>query len=287
MPVITIKFDELRKLGIELSNEEIIETLPMLGCDIEDYDDNVLKVEFFPNRPDNFSVEGISRSLKGFLGMELGIPKYTIKDSGFKVFVDEKISKIRPFIAVCIVKNLEFNEDKVKQIMEFQEDLHWVMGRDRKKVAIGLHNYDVVTPPFYYKAADPDNVAFVPLNSQEKMTLREILNKHETGRKYAHLLKQYKKYPLILDDDDNVLSMPPIINAELTKIDENTKNVLIDVTGTDFKAVMQTVNILSTSFAESGGKIETVEIIYPDKKVKTPDLTPKTKLLNVENVKKL
>ena len=69
------------------------------------------------------------------------------------------------------------------------------------------------------------------------MSLKEILQEHKKGRKYAHLLDKFDKYPLIVDSEDNILSMPPIINGELTKLTANTKNVLVDVTGTDEKAV--------------------------------------------------
>ena len=79
---------------------------------------------------------------------------------------------------------------------------------------------------------------------------------------------------LIVDADDDVLSMPPIINGELTKLTLDTRNLLIDVTGTDLQAVTQTLIILATSFAEAGGRIGTMEMAYPDRTMILPDLTP-------------
>ncbi|HPX78102.1 MAG TPA: phenylalanine--tRNA ligase subunit beta, partial [Methanobacterium sp.] len=77
MPVINFTYQNLYQLiGSQMDNQELIDLLPMIGSDIDDYDDDNLKVEFFPNRPDHFSVEGIARTLKGFMGIELGIPKY-------------------------------------------------------------------------------------------------------------------------------------------------------------------------------------------------------------------
>jgi phenylalanyl-tRNA synthetase beta chain len=153
--------------------------------------------------------------------------------------------------------------------MEFQENLHWVLGRDRKKVAIGIHNLDVLKPPFTYKAAKPDEYSFVALETSHKMTLQEILEDHKKGKKYAHLLDKFDKYPLITDSEDNVLSMPPIINGELTKLTENTVNVLIDVTGTDERAVNFALNIIACSFAETGGSIKSMDVIYNDRTVET------------------
>ncbi|MBC7090178.1 MAG: phenylalanine--tRNA ligase subunit beta, partial [Methanobacteriaceae archaeon] len=236
---------------------------------------------------DQLSVEGVARSLKGFLGLEKGLPSYNVENSGMKVYVDMSVTKIRPHIGMGIIKNVNFNDKKLKQVMEFQEDLHWVIGRDRKKVAIGIHNLDVVEAPFTYKAVKPDGVKFIPLDCDHEMTPAQILREHPKGVEYAHLLEQFDRYPLIVDKDENVLSMPPIINGELTKLTEDTRNILIDVTGTDERAVMQTLNIICTSFAESNGKIANLKIIRPEKEFITPNLTPKTKNLKVSNVTKI
>ena len=284
MPVITFEYNDLYKiLGMEIPQDELINILPMIASDIEDYNDDEVKVEFFPNRPDHLSVEGVARTLKGFLGITKGLPQYKLEPSGVNVKVDPALKNIRPCIAFGIVENVDLNGNKLKQVMEFQEDLHWVIGRDRKKVAIGIHNLDVIKPPFFYKAADPDKNSFVPLESMEEMTLNGILHHHKKGMEYAHLIEKFDKYPLIVDSEGNILSMPPIINGELTKLTENTKNILIDVTGTDEKAVNYALNIIMTSFAEVGGKLKSLNVVYEDRQVQTPDLTPKKKEVSVSN----
>jgi len=287
MPVITFDYEDLYEiLGREIDKNKIINLLPMIGSDIDYYDDKTIKVEFFPNRPDYLSVEGVARTLKGFLDMEKGLPEYFVERSGINVEVDAQLKNIRPFISFGIVENVDLSGNKLKRIIDFQEDLHWVIGRDRKKVAIGIHNLDVIEPPFYYKAADPDNNSFVPLES-EKMSLRQIVKDHKKGVKYAHLIEKFDKYPLIVDNNDNVLSMPPIINGELTKLTENTKNVLVDVTGTDERAVNYALNIIMTSFAEVGGNLKSLNVVYKDRNVETPNLMPKKKKIKVKNAKKI
>lgn len=288
MPVINFTYKDLNEvLGREIPKKELIDMLPMIGSDIEDYDDEWVKVEFFPNRPDYYSVEGIARTIKGFLDIETGMPHYSTSPSGISMTVDPALEGIRPYTACCIVEGIEITDDKLRQIMDFQEDLHWVLGRDRKKVAIGIHNLDVLKPPFFYKAADPDKNSFVALEMTEEMTLREILETHKKGVKYAELLKKFDKYPLIVDSESNVLSMPPIINGDLTKLSNSTKNIFIDVTGTDERAVNYALNIIATSFAESGGKIKTVEVVYRDCAVQRPDLTPKEMHVSVKNAERL
>jgi phenylalanyl-tRNA synthetase beta chain len=288
MPVINFTYQNLNELlGTSIDKGELIDLLPMIGSDIEDYDDENLKVEFFPNRPDHYSVEGIARTLKGFLQIEMGIPHYDLTPSGTSITVDPGLANIRPYTSCALVEGINLDDDKLVQIMEFQEDLHWVLGRDRKKVAIGIHNLDVLTPPFYYKAADPLTTSFVALDTDEEMNLQEILENHKKGRAYAHIIDKFDKYPLLIDSEDNVLSMPPIINGELTKLTADTKNVFVDVTGTDKKAVDHTLNIITTSFAESGAKIKTMDVIYPYETRTLPDLTPKKKVLRVENAQRM
>ena len=287
MPVITFKYQDLKDLGIDMEKDELIDTLPMMSSDIEDFDDEEIKVEFFPNRPDNLSVEGVARSFKGFIGQEIGFPDYKVEESGEYVEVDEDVAKIRPYIGFAKIDNVDFAGDKLKYIMDFQENLHWVIGRDRKKVAIGIHNADVVTGPFKYIATPKDANAFVPLEKDFEMTPDEILTQHDKGVDYAHLIQDFDKYPLILDKDDNVLSMPPIINGELTKIKEDTKNIIVDVTGTDERAVNQALNIICCSFAEVGGQIKAMEVRYADKTIKTPDLTPQEMNVHVDTANSL
>ncbi|MBE6498260.1 MAG: phenylalanine--tRNA ligase subunit beta [Methanobrevibacter sp.] len=287
MPVITFKYQDLKDLGIDMEKDELIDTLPMMSSDIEDYDDEEIKVEFFPNRPDNLSVEGVARSFKGFIGQEIGFPDYKVEDSGEYVTVDKDVAAIRPYIGFAKIDNVDFTGDKLKYIMEFQENLHWVIGRDRKKVAIGIHNADVVEAPFKYIATPKDVNAFVPLEKDVEMTPDAILTDHEKGVDYAHLIEDFEKYPLILDKNDNVLSMPPIINGELTKIKEDTHNIIVDVTGTDERAVNQSLNIICSSFAEVGGQIKSMEVRYEDKTIKTPDLTPQEMNVHVDTANSL
>ncbi len=287
MPVITFKYQDLKDLGIDMEKDELIDTLPMMSSDIEDFDDEEIKVEFFPNRPDNLSVEGVARSFKGFIGQETGFPDYEVVESGEYVTVDKDVAEIRPYIGFAKIENVDFSGDKLKYVMDFQENLHWVIGRDRKKVAIGIHNADVVKGPFKYIATPKDANAFVPLEKDVEMTPDEILTQHEKGKDYAHLIESFDKYPLILDCDDNILSMPPIINGELTKLKEDTANIIVDVTGTDERAVNQALNIICSSFAEVGGQIKSMEVRYADKTIVTPDLTPQEQNVHVDTANEL
>jgi len=109
----------------------------------------------------------------------------------------------------------------------------------------------------------------------------EILKRHEKGVEFAFILEGFDRYPLIVDKDDNVLSFPPIINSALTTVTHNTKNIFIDVTGTDLNLVTNMLNLVATGMAETGASLYSIIVRYPDKEMTLPDLKPRRKNLNV------
>ncbi|MFW6121075.1 MAG: phenylalanine--tRNA ligase subunit beta, partial [Petrotogales bacterium] len=219
MPLVTFSYDDFIDLmGYDISKEKLIEKLPMIGGDLDKVEGDKLSIEFFPNRPDLTSVEGIARAARAFFGFKTGLKKYTVKKSDISTTVDPSVKKVRPFIATALLKNVTMTDELIASLMDMQEKLHIGLGRNRKKVAIGVHNFESVAPPFTYKAVDPDSVQFIPLAKDEYMTLSEILERHEKGINYAHLLDDFDKYPLIVDVNNNVLSFPPIINGSLTEV---------------------------------------------------------------------
>jgi phenylalanyl-tRNA synthetase beta chain len=266
MPVIDIDFNDLKglmgKAGQKLDKETFLERVPMIGSDIEEVEGDNIKVEFFPNRPDLYSVEGVARAMAAFLGYNKGLRHYSIEKAELRFGIQPPGVPIRPYVVGGIARDVKFTDQFIKSLMDVQEKLHGSLGRGRKKVAIGLHDMDEVEPPFTYKAVDPESVTFVPLDMQEEMDLRDILRKHDKGREYGWILtdSEYDKWPLIVDNNEEVLSFPPIINGELTAIKEGTKNVFIDVTGVDATAVHHALNILCAMFADRGGKLEGILI---------------------------
>ncbi|MVT12809.1 MAG: phenylalanine--tRNA ligase subunit beta, partial [Euryarchaeota archaeon] len=121
-------------------------------------------------------------------------------------------------------------------------------------------------------AVGGSSISFVPLGMYSPMTPEEILRNHPKGVEYGHLLSHSSLYPIIIDSDGNVLSMPPIINGTLTQIREDTKNIFIDVTGNDLFTVINAVNLISSNLAELGGYLYRVLIDYGDYSLFLPDL---------------
>ncbi|MCK4474513.1 phenylalanine--tRNA ligase subunit beta, partial [Candidatus Bathyarchaeota archaeon] len=219
MPVITLNRERFCSfLGREITVQEMAKQLPWIGFDIEEVGVDYVKVEFNPNRIDFCSYAGVARALKGFMGWETGLPKYKVKRGETVLHIDKAVSGVRPYMLAAVIRNMKLDEDDIVDLMEMQEDLHWGVGRDRRKASVGVHNLDVVEPPFTFTAVEPNSVRFVPLDKTEEMSLREIIEKHEKGKAYSHLVDWAAKYPLLVDRDGKVLSMPPIINGELTRV---------------------------------------------------------------------
>ena len=275
MAIISLSYKYLERLT-GTDRETILNRLPMIGSEVERQEEDHADVEFFPNRPDLFSVEGLARAMRGFLGIETGLPKYSVKPSGIRFTIDSKLDAIRPCLASAVIRNVAFDDESILSVMALQEALHWAVGRGRSKVAIGIHDLDTVAPPFHY-VASPRGRKFVPLDFTEELTLEDILEQHLKGRDYAKIVRDFPLFPLITDDEDHVCSFPPIINGERTRVTTGTKNILLDVTGTDQRAVNVAANIICTAMAEAGATIESVEI----NGVPFPDLAPTERMVSV------
>ncbi|MCA1812444.1 MAG: phenylalanine--tRNA ligase subunit beta, partial [Halobacteriales archaeon] len=135
-----------------------------------------------------------------------------------------------------------------------------------------------LVPPYTYKAVGLDDVRFVPLQGTADMSPRDILARHPKGTAYAHLVGG--QAPLLLDSQGQVLSFPPIINGTLTTVTEATTDVLVDVTGTEERAVAKALNIVAAHLAEMGGKVQAVRILEGKRKVVSPDLAPEKRTMS-------
>jgi len=269
-------------VGHEMSVEEMAKWLPWLGTDIEDVAEDYVKIEYNPNRVDFSSCIGVARAFCGLMGWKTGMPKYSVKQGNITLTVDKSVADVRPYIVAATVRGLDVDSDTIKELMELQEALHWMIGRDRKKASIGVHKLDAVEPPFSYVTCAPDGVKFVPLDKTEEMTPQEVLEKHEKGIAYKSQVDWASRYPLVVDCNGQILSFPPIINGELTKVDENTRDLFIEVTGTDLNAVHRSLNVLVCALADMGGTIETVCVEYSDHVLVTPDLSSQQMKLKVD-----
>ena len=346
MPVVSIATATLKRLiGKSLSRDELVAALEQLGNNVEGTasvtayrcdkcgqttevleqesfngacewcgsksvvdvgSSEVIRISLLPVRPDMFDAAGLARALRGYLSIETGLPVYRVEPSGFKVTVQPGLDDIRPYIVACVVRGLVMDDETVKTVMKMQENLHWALGRNRRRASVGVYDLDTVEPDFEYSPVAPDGVKFVPLFGMPReegaggqgsgvgepemraATPKEILEKHPKGVGYKHLLEKFDEYPLLCDAGGKVLSMPPIINSEDTRVTQKTRNLFIDVTGPDKNAIEKTIAVIACGLADLGAKVETVQVVYPDgSKEVTPNLQPQTRSIDPKAAERL
>ena len=289
MPTININKQVFESLvGKKLPIEKLKDRISYLGTDLESVSKAEIMVEIFPNRPDMLSVQGFSRAFSSFIGVKKGLRNYKVEDSKEKVIIDKSVSKVRPYTACAIVKDIKYDDEKIKEVIDVQEKLHITYGRNRRKVAIGIYPFEKIKPPIRFMAKKPEEIIFQPLEFSRKINGKQILSQHPAGRDYGHLLEGLDKFPIFIDVNNEILSMPPIINSHKTgKITQKTKDVFIECSGFDFRVLQKCLNMVVTAFADMGGKICSMRLQYPNKTFITPDLKPEEMKIDIKYINKL
>ena len=273
--------------SIKLS-DDVMEKISLFGTHLEEISDDEIEVEVCPNRPDLLSLQGFLRGFKQFIGMDVSDYKLDKFRKDFRVLIDDSVKNVRPYTACAIVKGLSLSDERIKEIIELQEKLHYTLGRNRKKLAIGIYPLEKIKLPISYKALKPKDIKFVPLEESKEMNGLQVLQRTKTGRDYGKLLEGHDLFPVFLDGNGEVLSMPPIINSDKTgRVDINTRDVFVECSGFEFEFLNKALSIITTSLADMGGSIYPMELSYGKDKKVTPNLEYSSLSISLENVNKL
>ncbi len=288
MPKIEVSQKDLCSLiGRKLSVEQLAEDVLYAKGELDEADGDTLKIDIKDtNRPDLWSAEGIAREIRGRY-KKSGLPQHNVKSSNFVVNVDPSVGSVRPYTTCAVVRGVKINAAVMSQLLQLQEKVAGTFGRNRKEVAIGVYDLDRIKFPIKYTTTKPDGVSFVPLDFKDKLTPREILERHQKGKEYGHLLAGKNLYPIFIDAAREVLSMPPVINSNYSgRVTEKTKDVFIECSGFEMKFLNTAINVLVAALHERGGTIYGVKVNYGKKTYITPDLTPKKFFANVNYINK-
>lgn len=286
MAVVEFLIEDFERLS-GLKKEQIIEGLTNIGAPCEEEPEvKKLLVELTPNRPDWFALEGLARSLRAYYFKE--IKEYKAKKGEYVVHVDKSVSKIRPYTACAVVKGLKMTDERIVDMVQVQEKLNATLGRWVKKFGMGLYPLHAIRFPVRYTTMKPEEIRYQPLNYPREADAREILAKHEKGQAYGHIIERFGKWPVFVDANDEIMALIPVVNSAKTgQVDLETKDIFIEVTGIDGNAISAALNILVSMFADMGGEIYSVEVRYPGKAVRTPDLKPRKMKVDLKNVNKI
>ncbi len=273
MPKLEVNLDNLLSLIPQIKTvEELEELLPIAKAEFDGLDEEkgVINVELNDtNRPDLWSAAGLARLLRGYL-----TGKYRDYDKEWSQLVNEKdenkyiitkkdTKQYRPFVAAFLADFEIKNEDLLVELIQTQEKIASVFGKKRERISMGLYNAELIEFPITYGMYNPEEIKFAPLQFEEELSLKEILEKHPTGVEYAHIINKWPKYPVLMDAKQRPLSLVPIINSnDLGRIDIGSKYLLIEATGTSFEHTNLAVNVFAADIEDMGGKIYPVTIRY-------------------------
>ena len=235
-------------------------------------DQRVIKIELNDtNRPDLWSTAGVARQLRVHGGGKASdystfmSSKDKIVDYGNRVVtVDPQLKDIRPYMIAFVISGKPIDEPMLLDIIQTQEKLCWNFGRKRRTVSMGVYRSSMIQWPVHYKAVDPDNTSFVPLQFEQPMTCRQILTDHPKGKDYGWILKDAPLFPLLTDDKGEIMSMAPIINsATLGAVQVGDSDLLVEMTGSDMTSLLLSANIVACDFADAGYTILPCKVEHP------------------------
>jgi phenylalanyl-tRNA synthetase beta chain len=297
MPVVDVDPDELRRLvGTEKGDDRLKDDLFALGLEYEgETEEGEFQLEFAPDRLDRLSVEGVARSLRYQYGEDRGVYVPTTNDPDWTIEVEESVPEERPYVTGAVVRGVDLDERGLDSLIQLQEKLHATMGRGRAKGAIGIHDLTMLkgraatggeSPTIRYTGVAPDGDRFVPLDSDDELTPGEVLDAHPTGRAYADLVEGYERYPAIYDDL-GLFSFPPVINGRRTEVSTDSRELFVELTGTDQWTIDRMCAIVCYALSARGATIEEVEVEYPDRTLLRPDLEVREKRVAHERIERM
>ena len=316
MPTVTVNRAALFKaIGQEFTDEEFDDLCFEFGIELDEVtteqkmfeneqkksgshlsNEILYKIEVAANRYDLLCLEGLALALKVFLEKEpmpVFKPLNVLPESERQLIYEPSVEDVRAFGLAAILRGINFTNDTLKGFMELQDKLHNNICRGRKFVSMGTHDLDTIKGPFYYRALPKKEINFVPLNRTEAVDgdgLMKMLKDDPKLSKYLYLLDGFEKYPVMMDSNNVIMSLPPIINSQHTKMTLNTHNVFIDITGLDFtkcEIVLNTLVAMFSVYCKDQFTVEEVKVVNKKNNESKiyPDLKPRVFKANVDYLK--
>ncbi|CCQ33512.1 Phenylalanine--tRNA ligase beta subunit protein [Halorhabdus tiamatea SARL4B] len=302
MPTVDIDTDELRTLTghDDKSDDDLRDDLFELGLEYEgETDEGELRFEFEPDRLDRLSVEGVARSLRYQYGDDRGVYVPKTNDADWTIHVED-VPEERPYVTGAVVRGLDLDEASLDSLIQLQEKLHATMGRKRAKGAIGVHDLTMLKgasaggdgeKSVRYTGIDRDGDTFVPLEGDAEMTPGEVLSEHHIGTEYADLVAEYDTVPAIYDSI-GLFSFPPVVNGRRTEVSTESRDLFIEMTGTDQWTIDHMLSIVCYALDARGGTIESVRVEYESppeeyrESLVRPDFSTKTKTVAHDRIER-
>jgi phenylalanyl-tRNA synthetase beta chain len=295
MPTISLAREKLFALiGQRFTDEEFDELCFSFGIELDDItserlmaekesatsstshkglsEEVIYKIEIPANRCDLLCLEGLSRALRIFLGKE-PVPKFELAPAQRKIFVSKALSTVRPFVVGAVLRcKTSLSQEAYDSFISMQDKLHGNVCRKRTLVSIGTHDLDKIAPgPIKCCALPPAEIKFIPLGHQKEFQADSLMQHYADYdlylRQFIHIIRDSPVYPVFLDSTGQVLSLPPIVNSEYSKITAGqTKNIFVEICAMDLTKAKLVLDVLTTAFSQYciDETVEEVEVVYED-----------------------
>lgn len=265
MPSISVSKEALLNgLDKKYTDSEIEDVMFDFGLELDEIytEDNEIKykIDVPANRYDLLCLRGLVCGLNAYIR---NIQKASLAVQKTKETVLGIRPSARPYIKIAILKGVNLEDGGYADLINFQDKLHQGLGLNRSLMAIGTHDYDKTVRPYKYSAVKEEEIRFQPLSQDREYSRKEMDDLYRTDGKLKEYLKLSKAdgtVPVVSDSAGNILSLPPLINSEYSKITEKTKNILVEVTGTDLARVSTAIYLIMHHFSETGTEIEEIDI---------------------------
>ncbi|XP_052739878.1 phenylalanine--tRNA ligase beta subunit isoform X2 [Bicyclus anynana] len=311
MPTISVKRDALfGALGKTYTDEEFQDLCFEFGLELDEVttekqmlikeqgeqagsgvsEEILYRIDIPANRYDLLCLEGLVNGILVFQGKK-DPPSYKLNkyEDIYSLHLTPATAQIRPYAVAAVLKGISFTKESYNSFIDLQDKLHQNICRKRTLVAIGTHDLDTIQGPFVYDALPPNEIKFKALNQTKEMTatdLMELYSTHPQLKQFLGIIRDSPVYPVIKDKNGVVLSMPPIINGEHSKITLDTKNVFIECTATDLtKAiiVLDTIVCMFSEYCTSKYEVQQCKVFAPDGTYELyPQLQYRDEIINVE-----
>ena len=174
----------------------------------------------------------------------------TIKNS--KRLLQNNKPASREFAAAFEV---DYQEGKIGPILDsvnYMDRLSETVGKKRKQFAFGVHDKDKICGNITYDWTDDEEI--FETYDLKSGKLKHLINEHPKGLEYGNIVGRNSDSGKIwaLSDEKGPISIPPFFNSSRTRVDQNTKNILVDITSTSLDGLIQGLRLSLGYFQKLG-----------------------------------
>ena len=227
-----------KELGIGESHEGIM-ILPEgteIGIEIKDYlniNDTIIELEITPNRPDCLSHIGIARELAVYYNKKLKLPEVKVHEkllekAGSAIHLEIEDKSISRRYTSRVVKNVE-----VKESPEWIKERLSSVGIRSINNIVDVTNFVLMEMGHPIHAFDLDKIEGSKIIVRKARENEKLITLDEKERELT-------EDDIVISDEKKAIALGGVMGGRNSEIDENTKNILIEVAHFNPKNIRKT-----------------------------------------------